>query len=269
MKNLLRFIRMLFLLAVAGFAYSSCCAQIIYTCLNPAVKVSATVQEGYKEYRIDIDRDGSEDVYMKHFHPDTSLETVEIYCFDENTEIMVDSNTLEPLVLSTGDSICSTSLTWYNTIVWGGNETLFMDNNWAGKQNRYMGLRMRKNNEWRYAWLRLDVPADESSFTVKDFAYESSAGRRISAGSGITAIAESHRTEQTVSMYTCGHLLYINGIQPAGAAMEIYSLSGQLLQKSVIQASNGNIDLNMLRDGIYIAVLRNKEHYTSQKIAIY
>lgn len=269
MKNLLHFIRIAVLFILAELTFSECYAQIIYTCLSPAVKVSATVQQGYKEYRIDIDKDGKEDVYMKHFHPDTSLQTVEIYCFDENTEIMVDSNTLEPLVLSVGDSIERTSSTWYNTIVWGGNETLFMDDKWSGKTGGYMGLRIRKNNEWRYAWLRLDVPADESSFTIKDFAYESAAGKQIIAGSGITAIAEGRCENTNVQMYSYGHTLYINGSCLVETALEIYDLDGQLLQRRIVQAGTNSLDLRQLPDGIYIARFRCREQYGAQRIALY
>jgi hypothetical protein len=255
----------LFLLFLLPFI---CRAQIVYTCLTPSVKVSANVQEGFKRYDIDIDKDNIPDIYIKHFHPDSSFQNVEFYCSDNLEEVLVDSNTLEPLVFKNNDTIQASGMLWYNTLEIGGNEALFMDNKWAGVSDGYIGLRIRKGTAWRYAWLHMSIPSDESSFTLIDYAYEKQSGQSIIAGSGKTNLKQEHDQASNLKIYYYDRCIYLSGTGFAPGLLEIWNANGQLIKSTHI-ASAGKYDISDLQAGTYIARFYNGTEYTVQKMIVY
>lgn len=268
MKKALRISTKTILLMLMVFHMHAGRAQIIYTCLTPAVKVSASVQESFKRYDIDIDRDNTPDIYLKHFHPDSSFQNVEFYCTDNLAEVLVDSNTLEPLVFKNNDTIQAAGMLWYNTLVTGGNEALFMDNKWAGVNDGYIGLRIRKGTVWRYAWLRLSIPANESSFTVTDYAYEST-GKFIIAGTGKTGIGHVSQQSSSVNIYYHEGIINVSGINcPVRSTMEIWNTKGQLIRKTEMPSA-GKYDVHDLQPGTYVVRFYNNSQYAVQKIIVY
>lgn len=54
--------------------------------------------------------------------------------------------------------------------------------NWLGASNKYLGLRVTIGTDTIYGWARLDVNTTASSFTIKDYAYQSFPGVPILAG---------------------------------------------------------------------------------------
>jgi hypothetical protein len=53
---------------------------------------------------------------------------------------------------------------------------------WAGEINKYLALKLIVGANTFYGWVRLDVLSTSTSFTIKDYAYESSPDACIETG---------------------------------------------------------------------------------------
>jgi hypothetical protein len=53
---------------------------------------------------------------------------------------------------------------------------------WSGVTNKYLGLRLVKGSSVYYGWIRMDVATNGRYVIIKDYAYNSLAGRPILAG---------------------------------------------------------------------------------------
>jgi Secretion system C-terminal sorting domain len=87
-----------------------------------------------------------------------------------------------PWALSQSASICDSLMTWYDannpgTMAWGTSI-----GNWVGETDKYLALKLVVGANTYYGWARLDILPTSTSFTVKDYAYESTADACILAG---------------------------------------------------------------------------------------
>lgn len=95
-----------------------------------------------------------------------------------------------PWALSQSTNICN-SLTWHGpsnpgTMAWGTSTGY-----WAGATNKYLALKLVVGTNTYYGWARLDLLPMASSFTVKDYAYESTPNACIQAGKTTTGFIEN------------------------------------------------------------------------------
>ena len=168
-------------------------AQIIYTDVIPDSTISATTQQFIARFNIDLNNDGTVDFYLKHFHPNVATSKAEFYTMiAQEGEVLVDGND-SPLALNLSDSIHSSLSFWINKAGQSTSAALFMNANWVGKNDKYVGLRFKINSLWHYGWIRLSVLADTSAIIVKDYAYISSPNIAITAGQlpiGNTGLSE-------------------------------------------------------------------------------
>lgn len=84
-----------------------------------------------------------------------------------------------PWALSASNSICDSLATWYGannpgTMAWGTNMGY-----WVGETNKYLALKLIVGSNTYYGWARLDFESTSTSFTIKDYAYESTANACI------------------------------------------------------------------------------------------
>lgn len=95
-----------------------------------------------------------------------------------------------PWALSATNSICDTLATWYDsnspgTMAWGASIGY-----WGGVTNKYLALKLIVGTNTYYGWARLDLLATSSSFTIKDYAYESAPNACIQSGKNRLGINE-------------------------------------------------------------------------------
>jgi hypothetical protein len=97
-----------------------------------------------------------------------------------------------PAKLQPGDSI-SPSATWntgsYDALNSGGT------GNWqTSATDKYLGFRFKNPTNWHYGWIKMSVAAGATSFTVKEWAYNTQADKSIRAGqvatTGISAAGQ-------------------------------------------------------------------------------
>lgn len=100
--------------------------------------------------------------------------------------------------LSPTDSICAPLATWYDAtapglMAWGSSTGY-----WVGATDSYLALKLIQGADTLYGWARLDFLPGSGSFTLKDYAYQSTPGGCILPGQTSTGISKS--VPQTASI---------------------------------------------------------------------
>lgn len=163
--------------AVLGGAGAN--AQITYTNIT-----DTTVDTHKGTYDLDLDQDGSSDFRITQYLDTGSTGLVDAIFIAPYDSISARSmGELQngfsyPFKLVPGDSIGADELWNGNTetnvgyLVYQFDGTPYPNSNWKGPvTDGFMGLRILKTDGLHYGWVRLNVAADNRSFTVKDFAY--------------------------------------------------------------------------------------------------
>lgn len=152
---------------------------------------------------------------------------------------------------------------------------LVMSKNWAGKQDKYVGLRIKLNNQWRYGWVRLSIPSDTSKIIVKDYAYNQSPDTPINAGQTVSRINELYSKEKnTVFIYPNPFKVSATmQFQEAtdDAEINISDMYGRGLKTlNNISGNNVKVDRGNLSYGIYFYELKQdgKNIYSGKLIII-
>jgi hypothetical protein len=153
-------------------------AQINYTDVVPDSTVQATIMTQLASFYIDLDHDGTVDFELRHFNPGVGNEAVELHGEVIGTrEVLVDSSD-HARVISEGDTIDP------NATQWGNDMYGVLNAAWYGPGDKYFGFRFIKAGQWHYAWVRVTIPTDHLSFTIKDYAYHSLPNTLLLAGEG-------------------------------------------------------------------------------------
>jgi Secretion system C-terminal sorting domain len=183
-------------------------AQIVYTDVIPDSIKTCTPSPGSScssTYQLDLNNDGISDFQLYQFHwidlcpvPRHSsyvsvspLGSNKVAC--ESTSIGIC-----PLALANGVVIQNNN--WYSTSglkleehLTGCSGTLqYTCSNWYLATDKYLGLKLIVGSNTYYGWVRLDVAQFGTSFTIKDYAYNSIPNQPILAGQTIaTGIIEN------------------------------------------------------------------------------
>ncbi len=87
-----------------------------------------------------------------------------------------------PWALPSTISICDSLLTWYDSSNPGTMASGTSAGHWVGATNKYLALKLIVGANTYYGWARFDVLATSSSFTIKDYAYQSTPNACIKSG---------------------------------------------------------------------------------------
>jgi len=166
-------------------------AQIIYTDI-PDATPNAT-------FSLDLNNDGNVD-FMLYFGG--SAGTAGVLCSPQQNNAYAGNavgGDYFAWALESSASICDSLDTWYGTNYPGtlglGSSTGY----WPGATDRYLALKLVVGANTYYGWVRLDVVPTSSSFTVKDYAYQSTSNACIQAGQ--TTLGLTHLNENTFSIF--------------------------------------------------------------------
>ncbi|MEN9401216.1 MAG: hypothetical protein RL632_2319 [Bacteroidota bacterium] len=165
-------------------------AQIVYTDI-PDATPNAT-------YSLDLNNDGNVD-FVLYFGG--SAGNVGVLCSPQQNNAyagnVVGSDYLA-WALASSTSICDSLSSWYGTNYPG---TLGVGSNtgyWPGATDRYLALKLVVGTNTYFGWVRLDVFATSTSFTVKDYAYNSTPNACIQAGQTTLSLEESNDAALTI-----------------------------------------------------------------------
>ncbi len=244
----------LFLLLSAAFSELAL-AQIVYTDVSPDSTVSATMEQLIKSYYIDLDNDGAYEMELRHFNPDPDNLAVELH---RNPDSMV-----EPQVL-TGSSGHARSfgpgfVVNSAAVYWGQDQWGILDAPWYGGGDKFFGFRFKRRGEWHYGWARVAIPADGSSFTIKDYAYEEMANSAIATGGGISGVEPLYADRFSVRYNHSDGLIVLQHPDMNGGEIGILDILGRTVIRRPAAGDETRIDARGLARGTYIVVLMPSE----------
>jgi hypothetical protein len=154
-----------------------------------------------------------------------------------------------PWALSASINICDTSATWYDAnnpgiMSWGTSIGY-----WAGESNKYLALKLIVGTNSYYGWARLDLIPTSTSFTIKDYAYESTPNACIQSGQNRLSVNDD-TVKNIISIFP-NPFISSTTIQAASnlknVTLTIYSSYGQTLKQiknnsgKTISLSRGNL----------------------------
>ena len=264
-KNVLhKRITTLSFLLILLFANSKLYSQIIYTDI-PDVTPNAT-------YSLDLNNDTVVD-FIIYFGGSAS--TIGIMCNPQNNNAYSGNfvnGTYLPWALSTSNSICAPLATWYDFTTPG---TLALGTNighWVGASDKYLALKLIVGTNTFYGWVRIDILSNSASFTIKDYAYESTPNACILSGQNNLDTIE-YSNEKLFSIFpnpfiTTATIQTNNNLK--NATLNMYNAYGQIV-KSVNYLSGHTIYLSRdgLTSGVYfIKLIEENIVIAAEKIII-
>jgi len=261
---LLRKVAYLFSLLIVFFLNSRLYSQIVYTDI-PDATPNAT-------FPLDLNNDTIVD-FMIQFGG--SAGSVGVICYPLNNNAysgnFVD-DVYSPRALSSSSPICDSLLTWYDannpgTMALGENI-----GNWVGATDKYLALKLIVGTNTYYGWARFDILGTSTSFTIKDYAYESSPNTCILSGQTGLGINENTRNRifsifpnplnSSATIKTIGNL--------KNATLTIYNAYGQSL-KQLDHISGNTISLtreNLPSGLIFIRLTEENKIIAEEKCII-
>lgn len=159
-----------------------------------------------------------------------------------------------------------------------GDGSGYPNSQWVDTNNGivdgFLGLRFKAdvNDTIRtfYGWARIDVSDSLESFTIKDFAYESTPLKTITAGQGSPIGVEEFHVE-VPSLNQRALVLDLNLPESFQPESEIIfsDLSGKMIQKIERKGHMNSISLENLPKGVLVATVRTNGMDISKKVVIY
>jgi hypothetical protein len=233
-------------------------AQIIYTDI-PDATPNATCP-------LDLNNDTIDDFMLQY---GGSAGTIGVICSPLNNNAysgnLVDGIYL-PWALSASNSICDSLATWFDankpgTMAWGTSI-----GKWVGVTDKYLALKLIVGTNTFYGWARLDVVATSTSFTLKDYAYESTPNTCIQSGQTILGFNE-YSNKDIFSIFP-NPFISSTTIQTTGnlknATLTIGNLYGQTLKQiNNISGQTVSFSRDNLPSGLYFIKLTEENKIIS------
>ena len=259
--------------AVAGTVFAAVNtvnAQVVYTDINPDV----TAGTDGASYNLDLNNDGTFDfefnlVVQPAGSSSTAYNKVAITPLGANMVAGSSSSPyIYPFAMNTGDTVKS-SLTWQvgSSFSMGVNIAgSYTYGNWPGLNNRYLGLKINVSGAIYYGWARLDVANAADAFTIKDYAYMSTADQPIVIGLA-TGINEQP-VPNNISIYSSKQTIHISSASATEAVITIMTVGGQKIQETQMHNGSTDITLDNVSTGAYLVSVKQDGYMYTKKIII-
>lgn len=242
-------------------------AQVVYTDVTP----DTTFTNNGDFYNLDLDNNSSVDfkLLLTRLNNATTSGTsyinlVEVDPVSLNAAVGTSSTNI-PLKLYLNNSIGS-SLSWNP----GGATTLPLgrtssgtstSGSWLGAQDKYLPLRFEISGQTHYGWVRLDVDANAKSFTVKDYAYNTTPNQKILAGQTVVGINKV-LSEKGINIHAYEKDIYLTlhkELNPEGTIIITNNL-GQIIYKAKVTGAVTKISLGEeFKTGVYFVNINLQE----------
>ncbi|MEZ5012825.1 MAG: hypothetical protein R2794_00905 [Chitinophagales bacterium] len=137
---------------------------------------------------------------------------------------------------------------YYIPLVWAGD--------WIfGENSKFVGLKLNQGDSTYYGWVRLNVAADNRSFTVKDFAYENISDQPITTEFHPDAIENNKAV--SCAVYTYENIVNISGLEINGSyTVHIFDLKGALVEDDMFTGDQAHIHTAVPVSGMYLVTVR-------------
>jgi hypothetical protein len=185
-----------------------------------------------------------------------------------------------PYALELNDPIGNSSTTWKDDIDYElGASLLYRTTGTAPKsygfwkdltEDRYLGLRLEYYDKTvRYGWVRIIVSQDGTSFTIKDYAYNSQAGQTIYAGQKYPVGIDEFFQNQQYTHFISNNVLNISFLNPVNENnIRVYNMSGQEIYNFTSSEKDIQISLTNQKSGLYIFAIQNENGTSTSKFIL-
>jgi hypothetical protein len=225
----------------------------------------------------------AQDVKYHDVLPDTTISTWEVfgvYGLDiwwhpspevvvnvwTDYEVLAGTDSM-PKALNMGDDISAGSTgIWaklsYQCLNCGGSI-----GNWKGVTDKYLAFREKDaSGKYYYGWIRLSIPANGTSFTIKDYAKNSIANTALKAGQQFATGITYSVANADITPVVQNKLVSFRGLTQQ-ADVFITDISGKITRKETLKAG-GYIDMTAYSPGIYFLRLQTGGLTSGFKIPI-
>lgn len=220
-----------------------------------------------ERYYIDFNNDGDYDFGFYHFFPAPNDRYGEIWSTGSKKGKEIHSlNERLPVKLNLGDEISGSLSGWFD-IHFKSNACL--EGDWAGSVDKFIAIRLKINNDYCYGWIRVNIPEDNSSFTIVDYAYEDTPNKSIKAGEGIISSVDDFKQDKEINTSIINNSLLIefkNSIMDK--QLEIFDFSGRKIISESINSTCFYYSFEHWKSGIYFLVLKFNDKRIVKKIII-
>jgi hypothetical protein len=264
MKNLL-------LTAAVALSTIAATGQIVYTDITDAS--STIAPPNVDEFvAIDFNNDGTEEYNFRWDVFNDEMWFLHITFGDDNEINRKEGSTsmetyVEPM--NVNDAI-STTGDWGNSFPEPFIGDSF-DNNFKGLGDRYIGTKFSLNGSIHYGWILVSFD-NNSLFTVKSYAYESTADTSINAGDTGNTAGVDNFAEDLIKIYPnpARNTLTLQGLEDLTIkSVTVNDLNGRRMTEinPVDNTLQETIDISTLQSGIYILnIADNNNRVISKKL---
>lgn len=262
MKKAFLFLTALF---CAGFSF----AQIEYTDIEPdIVATPGSELESNLSVSVGSQSPSEPQFYFQNY---TSFgDASYIAVFNDGAGIVVNPSDVfeggHVILLSEGEQIGAASN--FSTTMFPVLYDLNVYPDWFG-QTGYAGFKVKFGSNVYYGWMRISVNSD-NTFTVYEYAVQTTAGSSISAGDkGSTSGIMYVDKPVALNVYPNPAKDVIN-LDFAGKAeaLQLTDLAGRVLLQQNAVSSTHTLDVRGLEKGVYVLSIATKDAVASRKIVI-
>ncbi|MFN3918017.1 MAG: T9SS type A sorting domain-containing protein [Flavobacteriales bacterium] len=261
-------------------------AQIVYTDITPDVVLSNPANP---TYLVDLDNNMTNDfaISVQPVNEVVSGVTVTghasgIFSLNAGSEFIAAEDGLLPIMLVTNfahQSMIDASgdFTTGTPDIEGGvlrgvvNAPLtYPMGNFSNAVNAFIGVKIEESGNTYYGWIRVDVDANGTQTTVKDYAYESTAGEGIQAGrdnNGNWVSVIENDLANSLNLIVTSENIRVTEITGKTIQAEIYSIEGKRLLNKTFTGSDV-IYFDGLAMGVYTARFSAENGVFTQKFFV-
>lgn len=239
-------------------------AQVIYTDINPDTVVITTGQQQMASCFINFDGAGPYEKEIRYFNPGGGVQpAVELA---NNIQVTVECPVAlvaaggRAKVINAGDTLSATSQIW-------GYDAGGLRSNWYGAEH-FVGMRFKKAGQWYYGWVRIEIPTNVSSVTVKDYAYNTTPDEQIVVGVPAST-GVIHVPKMGMKVEVQRRAIHIDvPVHMEGFKAALTDMNGRVVKQQQTLQHTGTIGTEDLVQGIYILTVLQKGESRSFKIAV-
>jgi hypothetical protein len=253
-------------LAIAGISNAS--GQIVYTDIP-----DETLAPG-EGYVLDLDGDGVDDFSLNVYNGTAPFGVAVIF---PGTSSVYNTNGIVG-ILSAGytypSNLTSGAIIDGNSPIVNGergdlnwNSCNYPNSNFCGGvTDGYIGLQFMVSGNTHYGWVRIDLTADATSMTVKDFAYQSTPNAGIKAGNDGSLSTDNQTIAGFNHFYNSSTKQLTLSANEAFSNISLYNLLGQEVIAKNLSSNNEVIDMSAVKDGVYIGTVNVNGQVATFKI---
>lgn len=254
---------------VALFLANMALAQINFNDINPDASVTTENEMGYPIYVYGVGEWNAE-FYIQNYIPYSSY----VACFVEGAGVVVNSaddingmQTIKPLQEGEMIGSSSTFAISYGSPVFPAIYDAEVFTNWMG-QTAYVGFRVKNAGAVHYGWIKMSVNSN-NTFTVFEYAYQTSANTPIAAGDKGSVGIESAVVSNNISLYPNPAIdnLTLN-FNEMVEVVKIYSVDGREVESFIPSSLNETISVKDYKSGVYFVVSFNGNEKSISKFIV-